>query len=344
MKTLISYIDEQNIDLEELKKHAKLLKEGKTVIFPTETVYGIGADALNEDAVSKIYKAKGRPSDNPLIVHISNIDKVYELSRNVSDKAKIVMEKFWPGPLTIILPKNKIVPNKTTGGLDTVAVRMPSNKIALKLLELSDLVVAAPSANISGRPSPTKGEHVVNEMNEKVSGIIVGDKSDFGIESTVIDFTEEIPLILRPGVISQSDLEKVIGKVNIDKSLLKKEDNIKAKAPGMKYTHYSPNADVFIFSGENKFENINKIIKENEAKNIKSGVICKTQNKDKYLGEVIALGKDSLEIASNLFDSLRQMDNKNIDVVYAEEFEFDEVGVAVMNRLLKASGYKIIKF
>lgn len=344
METIISYIDEDNIDIEELKKHAKILKEGKTVIFPTETVYGLGANALDEKAVSKIYEAKGRPSDNPLIVHINSIDKVYDLAENISDKAKLVMEKFWPGPITLILKKKSIVPSKTTGGLESVALRIPSNKIALKLLELTDLPISAPSANISGKPSPTRGNHVVDEMNKRVSGIIIGRKSDFGLESTVIDFTSEVPIILRPGVISKEDLEKIIGEVEIDKSLLAENENIKPKSPGMKYTHYSPNAKVFIFSGKNTFENINKIIKENEIKDIKSGVICKSKNKSSYIGEVIPLGDTPLEIGSNLFDALIEMDKKNIDIIYAEDFGYEGVYQAVMNRLLKASGYKTIIF
>lgn len=344
METIISYIDEENIDIEELKKHAKLLKEGKTVIFPTETVYGLGANALDENAVSKIYEAKGRPSDNPLIIHINNIKKVYDLAENISDKAKLVMEKFWPGPLTVILKKKSIVPNKTTGGLESVAIRVPSNKIALKLLELCDTPISAPSANISGRPSPTKGSHVIEEMNKRVNGIVVGGKSDFGLESTVIDFTGKVPIILRPGVISKEDLEKVIGKIEIDKSLLIKKDTVKPKSPGMKYTHYSPSADVFIVSGNNIFENVNNLIKENQKRNLKSGVICKSENKNLYTGEVIALGDTPLEIGSNLFDALIEMDKRNVDIIYAEEFGYEGVYQAVMNRLLKASGYKVLKF
>ncbi len=344
METIISYIDENNIDIEELKKHAKLLKEGKTVIFPTETVYGLGANALDEKAVSKIYEAKGRPSDNPLIVHINNITKVYDLAENISDKAKLVMEKFWPGPLTVILKKKSIVPNKTTGGLESVAIRVPSNKIALKLLELCDTPISAPSANISGRPSPTKGSHVIEEMNKRVNGIVVGGKSDFGLESTVIDFTGKVPIILRPGVISKEDLEKVIGKIEIDKSLLIKKDTVKPKSPGMKYTHYSPSADVFIVSGNNIFENVNNLIKENQKRNLKSGVICKSENKNLYTGEVIELGDTPLDIGSNLFDALIEMDKRNVDIIYAEEFGYEGVYQAIMNRLLKASGYKVLKF
>ena len=247
--TLISRIDENNIDKNEIKKQANILKEGKTVIFPTETVYGLGANALDESAVSKIYEAKGRPSDNPLIVHIYDKKQVNDLAKSISEKAKLVMDKFWPGPITIIFKKKDIVPMRTSGGLDTVAIRMPSNPVAKALLEEVKLPIAAPSANISGRPSPTKGKHVYEEMNNRVDGIILGGDCTFGLESTVLDLTNDTPIILRPGSITKEDLEKVIGKVNIDPALEKKEDNIKAKAPGMKYKHYSPNADVFIVSG-----------------------------------------------------------------------------------------------
>lgn len=244
IKTIISNIDKNNIDEAEIKKQAKLLKEGNTVIFPTETVYGLGANALDENAVKKIYEAKGRPSDNPLIVHISSKEEVYKLANDISDKAKVLMSKFWPGPLTMIFKKKDIVPQRTSGGLDTVAIRMPSHKIARELIKQAGIPIAAPSANISGRPSPTKGEHVCAEMNGRVSGIVVGGDCNFGLESTVIDMTMDIPMILRPGSVTKEQLEVEIGQVLIDPSLENKEDVLKAKAPGMKYTHYSPNGDV----------------------------------------------------------------------------------------------------
>ncbi|MEF9992091.1 MAG: L-threonylcarbamoyladenylate synthase, partial [Peptostreptococcaceae bacterium] len=199
IKTIISNIDELEIDKDEISKHAKMLSEGKTVIFPTETVYGLGANALDENAVKKIYEAKGRPSDNPLIVHIYDKDELNSLVTNINDKAEKLMNEFWPGPLTIIFNKKSIVPNRTSGGLDTVAIRMPSNSIAREVIRQSGVPIAAPSANISGRPSPTRGEHVCEEMNGRVSGIIVGGDCDFGLESTVIDMTCEKPMILRPG-------------------------------------------------------------------------------------------------------------------------------------------------
>ena len=345
MKTIISKIDVNNINVEELKKQAELLKEGKTVIFPTETVYGLGANALDENAVKKIYEAKGRPSDNPLIVHIYDREEVRDLAKDISNKAEIVMDKFWPGPITIILNKKDIVPNTTSGGLDTVAIRMPSHKIARELIKQSGLPIAAPSANISGRPSPTKGNHVKEEMDGRVSGIVLGGNCDFGLESTVLDLTGEVPMILRPGSITKEDLEEVLGEVLVDPSLLKKEDNKKAKAPGMKYTHYSPDADVYIVSGKDKdvINKINQIIRENSENGIKSGVMCVEKNKKLYEGEVISLGNTLEEIGSNLFDVLREMDKRNVDIVYSEAFEMTGVGQAIMNRLLKSAGYKVIK-
>ncbi|HSQ88811.1 L-threonylcarbamoyladenylate synthase [Romboutsia sp.] len=345
MKTMISNIDINDIDLKELKKHAKLISEGKTVIFPTETVYGLGANALDENAVKKIYEAKGRPSDNPLIVHIYNKKEVYNLAKDISEKAEVVMEKFWPGPITIILNKKSIVPKTTSGGLNTVAIRMPSHKIAREIIKQAGVPIAAPSANISGRPSPTKAKHVQEEMNGRVDGIVLGGDSNFGLESTVLDLTGNTPMILRPGSITKEDLEDVLGEVVIDPSLSKKEDNKKAKAPGMKYTHYAPDADVYIVSGtaDDVIIKINNLIQDNIKKGLKTGVMCLDENKDKYNGEVVTLGNTLEEVASKLFDVLREMDKRNVDIVYSEEFESTGLGQAIMNRLLKSAGYKIIK-
>ncbi len=345
MDTLISKIDIDNIDMEEIKKQAQILKSGETVIFPTETVYGLGANALDEDAVSKIYEAKGRPSDNPLIVHISDTEQIYDLVEEVTNKAKIVMEKFWPGPITIILNKKDIVPNRTSGGLNTVAIRMPSNKIANALIREAQLPIAAPSANISGKPSPTKASHVYEQMNHRVSGIILGNDCVYGLESTVLDLTGDIPTILRPGSVTKEQLEKELGIVALDPALQKKEDNIKAKAPGMKYTHYSPNAEVYIVSGEREkvIQKINELTEYNNNKNLKTGVICLKSNKERYIGKTICLGETLDEVASNLFDSLIQADKEECNIVYSESFTNEGIGCAIMNRLLKSAGYKIIK-
>ena len=343
--TLISKIDKKNIDKEEIKKQSKLLQEGKTVIFPTETVYGLGANALDENAVSKIYEAKGRPSDNPLIVHIYDKKQVSDLAQEVNKNAEIIMEKFWPGPITIILKKKDIVPMRTSGGLDTVAIRMPSDTIAKALLEEVQLPIAAPSANISGRPSPTRAKHVYEEMNNRVDGIILGGDCIFGLESTVLDLTNNIPTILRPGSITKEDLETVIGQVNIDPALEKKEDNIKAKAPGMKYKHYSPNADVYIISGDinNVAKKVNELSDNNMNDGLKCAVMCMAQNKNKYKCDTIVLGESMEEIASNLFNALISADEQKYDIVYTEEFPNYGIGRAIMNRLLKSAGYKVIK-
>lgn len=343
--TLISKIDEKHIDKNEIKKQSELLRKGKTVIFPTETVYGLGANALDENAVSKIYEAKGRPSDNPLIVHIYDKKQVSELAKEINEKAEIVMKHFWPGPITIILKKRDIVPMRTSGGLDTVAIRMPSNPIAKAILEDCQLPIAAPSANISGRPSPTRAKHVYEEMNNRVDGIILGGDCIFGLESTVLDLTNDTPIILRPGSITKEDLEDVIGEVNIDPALENKDDNIKAKAPGMKYKHYSPNAEVYIISGDinNVVNKVNDMCYDNTNKGFKCAVMCMDQNKHKYTCDTIVLGKNMEEIASNLFDALISADEQKYDIVYTEEFPNYGLGKAIMNRLLKSAGYKIIK-
>ncbi|HSQ34243.1 MAG TPA: L-threonylcarbamoyladenylate synthase, partial [Peptostreptococcaceae bacterium] len=301
--TILSNIDKENIDIDEIKKHANLLKQGATVIFPTETVYGLGANALDERATAKIYEAKGRPSDNPLIVHISEKKDLYELANNISEKAEVVMDKFWPGPLTIIFQKKDIIPNITSGGLNTVAIRMPSHPIAISLIKESGVPIAAPSANISGRPSPTEEKHVYEEMNGRVDGIILGGDCNYGLESTVLDLTSDIPMILRPGSITQEDLEEYLGRVDIDPALIKKEDNIVAKAPGMKYTHYSPEADVYIVyvNKENTINKINYLINENNKNGLKCGVMCMTPHTNRYNGEVIALGDNLEEVGYNLF-------------------------------------------
>lgn len=345
IKTIISNIDKDSLDKKEIKRHADLLKEGNTVIFPTETVYGLGANALDEDAVKKIYEAKGRPSDNPLIVHIFSKEEVDDLAEDISDKAKTLMNKFWPGPLTMIFKKKNIIPQRTSGGLDTVAIRMPSHSIAREIIRQAGIPIAAPSANISGRPSPTKGEHVCSEMTGRVSGIVVGGDCNFGLESTVIDMTMDIPMILRPGSVTKEQLELEIGQVLIDPSLENKEDVMKAKAPGMKYTHYSPNGDVYIVDGDETavIERINSLVTDNDKKNLKSGVMCLSKNKDRYKGEVIDLGETLDDVASNLFNVLIEMDNRKIDIIYTESFPNHGVGRAIMNRLMKSAGYKIIK-
>lgn len=248
-KTQIIHTDDDKFE-EELAEAATMIKNGGTVAFPTETVYGIGADALNPDAVAKIFAAKGRPADNPLIVHIASKDEVLELAVDINKNAFLLMDKFWPGPLTLILKTNDHIPKITTGGLDTVGLRMPANNVAIELIKASGTVIAAPSANTSGKPSPTTAEHVIHDLDGKVDAIIDGGDAEIGLESTVVDATREVPVILRPGHISAEDIRNCIGKIEIgytDKVIENKEI---ARSPGMKYTHYSPETRVILVEGE----------------------------------------------------------------------------------------------
>ena len=334
--------DKEFLD-EQLHKVANLLKAGKTVVFPTETVYGLGANALDPEAAKKIYEAKGRPSDNPLIVHISKKEDVDFLARNISQDAKLLMEAFWPGPLTLILDKSDNVPIETTGGLMTVAIRMPSNPIARKLIDLAGVPIAAPSANISGRPSITSSKYLVEELCERVDAIIISEDSEIGLESTVIDMTASTPVILRPGKIGKTEIEKILNKeIELDPSL--KDENAAPKSPGMKYKHYSPNATVIVVTGsldEMKLK-INQKLSLDKNKSDTVKVVCLEERVSLYDGYGISWGKNSQEAAKNLFKILRLMDEQNIEVVYFEALNSDEISEAVMNRLIKAAGNMIL--
>ena len=334
--------DKEFLD-EQLHKVANLLKAGKTVVFPTETVYGLGANALDPEAAKKIYEAKGRPSDNPLIVHISKKEDVDFLARNISQDAKLLMEAFWPGPLTLILDKSDNVPIETTGGLMTVAIRMPSNPIARKLIDLAGVSIAAPSANISGRPSITSSKYLVEELCERVDAIIISEDSEIGLESTVIDMTANTPVILRPGKIGKTEIEKILNKeIELDPSL--KDENAAPKSPGMKYKHYSPNATVIVVTGslDEMKQKINQKLSLDKNKSDKVKVVCLEDRVSLYDGYGISWGKSSQEAAKNLFKILRLMDEQNIEVVYFEALNSDEISEAVMNRLIKAAGNMIL--
>ena len=334
--------DKEFLD-EQLHKVANLLKAGKTVVFPTETVYGLGANALDPEAAKKIYEAKGRPSDNPLIVHISKKEDVDFLAGNISQDSKLLMEAFWPGPLTLILDKSDNVPIETTGGLMTVAIRMPSNPIARKLIDLAGVSIAAPSANISGRPSITSSKYLVEELCERVDAIIISEDSEIGLESTVIDMTASTPVILRPGKIGKTEIEKILNKeIELDPSL--KDENAAPKSPGMKYKHYSPNATVIVVTGsldEMKLK-INQKLSLDKNISDKVKVVCLEDRVSVYDGYGISWGKNSQEAAKNLFKILRLMDEQNIEVVYFEALNSDEISEAVMNRLIKAAGNMIL--
>lgn len=334
--------DKEFLD-EQLHKVANLLKAGKTVVFPTETVYGLGANALNPEAAKKIYEAKGRPSDNPLIVHISKKEDVDFLAGNISQDAKLLMEAFWPGPLTLILDKSDNVPIETTGGLMTVAIRMPSNPIARKLIDLAGVPIAAPSANISGRPSITSSKYLVEELCERVDAIIISEDSEIGLESTVIDMTASTPVILRPGKIGKTEIEKILNKeIELDPSL--KDENAAPKSPGMKYKHYSPNATVIVVTGslDEMKQKINQKLSLDKNKSDTVKVVCLEDRVSLYDGYGISWGKNSQEAAKNLFKILRLMDEQNIEVVYFEALNSDEISEAVMNRLIKAAGNMIL--
>lgn len=347
MQTLLKRIDLNNIDMNIIDEASLILKEGNLVAFPTETVYGLGANALDADASKKIYEAKGRPSDNPLIVHVADREQMIPLVKEIPKKAELLMDAFWPGPMTLIFNKSSIVPYGTTGGLDTVAIRMPNHKIALKLIEYSGIPIAAPSANTSGRPSPTTAKHVMDDMKGRISMVIDGGEVGIGIESTIVDVTDDIPMILRPGYITKTMLEDVVGTVTIDKAILgplTSDDH--PKAPGMKYKHYAPKADFRMFEGDTSkvAEHINAIAKEYLDKGLKVGIIASNETKNRYLyGDVVSVGSrsDEITISQNLYKVLRDFDDKKVDYILGETFENEELGQAIMNRLLKAAGYQV---
>lgn len=350
MKTEIIQIDPEHFEDSILDKACEILRMGGLVAFPTETVYGLGGDALSPQAAAKIYAAKGRPSDNPLIVHIADMDSLYEITGEVSKKAEKLAEAFWPGPLTMIFSKKDIVPLSTTGGLQTVAVRMPSHPVAMALIRSSGLFIAAPSANTSGRPSPTRAEHVEEDLKGKIPMILDGGLVGIGIESTIVDMTEDVPVILRPGYITQHMLEEVIGQVRIDPALLRvsPDRNIVAKAPGMKYRHYAPKGQLTIVDGELEqvVRTVNERLAEHEMRHEKAAVIATEESKDKYhTREVYSIGSRKTEgsIAAGLYDILRQMDHIGAEYIYAESFQGDRLGHAIMNRMLKAAGYHKIE-
>lgn len=346
MNTIIKKVELPNGG-KEILEAAEILQKGGLVAFPTETVYGLGADGLREEAARKIYEAKGRPSDNPLIIHIADRRDLGDLAEEIPEKAVKLAKKFWPGPLTMILKKSSHVPEGTTGGLDTVAVRMPSHPLALKLLKVSGIYIAAPSANTSGRPSPTCAEHVKADLDGKIDMILDGGRVEIGIESTIVDVTEKIPVILRPGFITKKMLEKEIGEVVYDPAVLleRPDPNLVPKAPGMKYRHYAPKADLRIVEGET--EQVIAYILENTqkktAQGYKVGILAAEETKDRYFSGIVkTIGsrKDEHSILQGLYGVLRDFDGMGVDYIYSESFQEGEHGYAVMNRLLKAAGYQ----
>lgn len=346
----ITTIIKNGNDKEAISEASAILKNGGLVAFPTETVYGLGADALNADAAAKIYAAKGRPSDNPLIVHIADTEAVYKLATVVPDKAVMLMEAFWPGPLTIILPKKSIVPDGTTGGLNTVAIRMPSHPVARELITESGVYIAAPSANTSGRPSPTTAGHVAEDMNGRIDMILDGGEVGIGIESTIVDLTGDVPTILRPGFITKKMLEHIVGEVAIDKAIIEPDPNLRPKAPGMKYTHYAPKGTLTIVSSAcgnyaNVTATINKLVEEKQSEGYKVAVLVSKEHASDYKCEnvlVIGESKKDETIAAHLYATLRKCDELGAEYMYSEAFDSGELGGAIMNRLLKAAGHRVI--
>lgn len=347
METKVITIDHKNIDEAVLKEAGKIIREGGLVAFPTETVYGLGGDALNKESSRKIYEAKGRPSDNPLIIHICKMDDLSPIVEEIPEAVYRLAEAFWPGPLTIIMKKSEQVPKETTGGLNTVAVRMPSHSVALKFIEYAGGYVAAPSANVSGRPSPTRAKYVIEDMTGRIDMILDGDGIDIGLESTIVDMTGDIPMILRPGYITLEMLQKVLGEVDTDKTILDINCKDAPKAPGMRYRHYAPKGQLTIVEGdvEKTIDRINELTKEAHKKGEKVGIIGTEETKNLYLGDSIkSVGKrgDEESIARTLYSILREFDDEDVTIIYSESFSEVSMGQAIMNRLLKAAGHQII--
>lgn len=375
----ITIEDRNHIKDEELKEAAGILRSGGLVAFPTETVYGLGGNALDEDAARKIYAAKGRPSDNPLIAHVSCMEEVAPLVKEIPEAGRKLMEAFWPGPLTMIFPKSDRVPYGTTGGLDTVAIRMPDDPVANRLIALAGVPVAAPSANTSGRPSPTTADHVWQDMNGRIEMIIDGGPVGIGVESTIVDVSSAVPAVLRPGAITMEMLQEVLGEVSVDPAILGPlSADVRPKAPGMKYKHYAPKADLTLVEPEGPARTADSVRMDGADRNTAAdqanglnekqlqamickvqelarekleagynvGVICTDESRHCYTdGIVRSIGarKSQASVAHNLYALLREFDDLDVDYIFSESFPQDHLGQAIMNRLSKAAGYKIVK-
>lgn len=349
INTLLKKVDNINPDKNIIEIATDIIKAGGLVAFPTETVYGLGADGLNPDAVKKIYVAKGRPSDNPLILHISDVSQLQPLVEEITSLAYKLIDAFWPGPLTMIFKKSPMIPICITGGLDTVAIRLPSSNVARAIIEHAGTPIAAPSANSSGKPSPTRASHVQYDLEGKIDMIIDGGATEFGVESTVIDVTGLSPIILRPGAITQEMISEIVDSVEVNSIVFEADKNLKPKSPGMKYKHYSPKAKIIIVEGNQKnvVQSISNFVDKEINSNKKVGIMATEQSKHLYKQSynIFVVGdSDKPEtIAANLFKMLRQFDFLDMDIVYAEGFSQNNIGAAIMNRLEKAAGYNIIK-
>ena len=353
MKAEIAVMTAEHIDMDAIARGGEILKNGGLVAFPTETVYGLGGNALDPKASMKIYAAKGRPSDNPLIIHIADIRDLDKIVTEVPEKARILAEKYWPGPLTMILPKADIVPKETTGGLDSVAVRFPSDRIAQELILAAGGYVAAPSANTSGRPSPTTAGHVAEDLGDAIDMIIDGGMVGMGLESTIIDVTVNPPMILRPGFITYEMVKEIVPDATEDRTIFTKPTKeFKPKAPGMKYRHYAPSADYTIYKGDEVkvAEKIIELANEKADEGKITGIITADQHLHMYQGrlnksiKVVSLGdlEKPETVANHLFKALRDFDKVDTEFIFGEAFSEKNVGQAIMNRLTKAAGYNII--
>lgn len=355
METKLIRVDAQELRDEEqagrareaLRQAGEIIRQGGLVAFPTETVYGLGGDALNPKSSQKIYAAKGRPSDNPLIVHIADITYLEKITKQIPKSAYQLAQAFWPGPLTMILPKSDKVPYQTTGGLDTVAVRMPSHPVALEFIKAAGGYVAAPSANLSGKPSPTMAKYVMQDMDGRIDMVIDGDGVDIGLESTIIDLTSENPMILRPGYITEEMLYEVLGQVDTDPTLMRADSKEAPKAPGMKYRHYAPKGELVLVEGspEAVVNYINEHTRMHKRKGEKTGVIGTSEMGGRYEADSVKIAgsrSDEAAIARQLYTFLREFDDEDVAYMYAESFAGVGMRQAIMNRMLKAAGHKII--
>jgi len=329
------------MNIENIKEASNIIKNGGLVIFPTETVYGIGANGLNKEAVAKIFEAKGRKSDNPLILHISDLDMLDTIVNNITPLERKLMDSFWPGPLTIILPKRESVPNIVSANLETVGVRMPSNEIARELIRLSNVPIAAPSANISGKPSGTNIEDIIDEFSGKVDYILDGGETEVGLESTVVIVKDEIIHILRPGKITKEDLLTITDKVEVDSHILSKPDDGPVLSPGMKYRHYAPITSCMLIYSKDE----NKLMKKinDEARKYTRSLIITRNSHLKYFKNAIGYGESLEEISHNIFKILRKVDKYNVDIVLIEGVDTKGLGLAIMNRLIRACSYNFIE-
>lgn len=335
-------------DPQQMRLAGAILREGGLVAFPTETVYGLGGNALDPEASRKIYEAKGRPSDNPLIVHIAEFGALEKITEEVPDTARLLADAFWPGPLTMIFRKSSLVPTQTTGGLDTVAVRMPAHEAALELIRQAGGYVAAPSANASGRPSPTRASHVLEDLDGRIDAVIDGGEVGIGIESTIVDLTDEVPTILRPGYISAEMLQEVIGPVRMDAGLTAMDPSVRPKAPGMKYRHYAPKAPLAIVEGNEEAVTafINERVRLAALEGRQVGIIASAESAGNYKGGIVkSAGSRSNEItiSMHLYAILREFDELDVAQIYSEAFDTPQLGQAIMNRLIKAAGHQVLK-